>query len=249
MATGAESKSVVPFVLDSRAAEPADVVTIRIAGTQRGFTVEDAEKPFRKAMRLYLVRSDISATVRSRFDPRLHFIGRIVPDRRMRGLLSFVVPPLETAAYDIVFWCPECAGGRGNRIFGMWPELRIRMRDPSAACPVTRGVHGNGFLSVTLPANGVLAMIREPDGTFFNKLGWLPKKGFGGELEVRGDRLDAPGRLRVLQVSWGHVFVNGVRGRGSWRSAVTFPSEGCWRLTGRVADISLSYAVEVVAAP
>jgi hypothetical protein len=30
---------------------------------------------------------------------------------------------------------------------------------------------------------------------------------------------------------------------------VELPSEGCWRITGRVADISLSYVVKVVAAP
>jgi hypothetical protein len=34
-----------------------------------------------------------------------------------------------------------------------------------------------------------------------------------------------------------------------WASAVKFPSEGCWRLTGRVGDIALSYVVKVVATP
>ena len=37
-------------------------------------------------------------------------------------------------------------------------------------------------------------------------------------------------------------------GRGSWASAVSFPTR-CWRLTGRVADISLTYVVRVIRRP
>ena len=50
-------------------------------------------------------------------------------------------------------------------------------------------------------------------------------------------------------MNWGYSIVDGRRQRGSWASAVEFPSEGCWRLTGRVQDVSLSYVVKVVAAP
>src|SRR5918996_1547157 len=104
-----------------------------------------------------------------------------------------------------------------------------------------------GVLTVT--EDGLLAVQREPDGTLFDKLGWLPKKDWGGNLTVRGERLDGPGKMRVLRVNWGHVYVNGRKGRGSWMTPVTFSSEGCWRITGRVRDITLSYVVKVVARP
>jgi hypothetical protein len=215
-------------------------------------------------MRLYLVPNDVAASVRHRFDSRLHFIGALVPDRDTRGILTFTVPPLATGAYAVAAWCPGCARWSAGRTFFVLPIapndpgrfvdlqlLDVRMPDPAMSCPVTTGRHGNGFLSTTLPADGILRSPRQPDGSLFNKPGWMPKKGWtwGGDLTVRGERLDAPGRMRVLRVNWGHVFVDGRQGRGSWRTAVEFPSEGCWRITGRVEDISLSYVVRVVAAP
>ena len=93
------------------------------------------------------------------------------------------------------------------------------------------------------PARGVELRAREADGTLSDKLGWLPRDGFTGALRVHGERLDGPGRLTVLSVNWGYSS----DGRGSWASAVRFPSEGCWRIFGRVRDVSLAYVVRVVA--
>ena len=90
--------------------------------------------------------------------------------------------------------------------------------------------------------HGILVGRQEQDGELFQKLWWLPRAGFTGDLMVRGERLDAPGRMRVLAVNWGHSS----DGRGSWASAVTFSGEGCWRITGRVRDVTLSYVVKVV---
>lgn len=248
------------FLFEPTAVSANDIVTVRLGGTPVSFTPAQREEPLEPAIRLYLVRRDAVRHVRSRFDGKLHFVGAIVPDRRSRGMLHFRAPPLDSGAYALAAWCPGCAASSFGRTFFVqtvpqvsryrrWMELTLRLPVSAESCPVTKGPHGNSFLSVTLPPDGVLALPREPDGTFFDKLGWLPKKGWGGQLTLRGERLDAPGRLRVLQVSWGHVFVNGVQGRGSWRTAVTFPSEGCWRLTARVRDIALSYVVKVVAAP
>jgi hypothetical protein len=236
------------------------MVTVRLGGTPATFTLDRREEPFEPAIRVYLVPREVAEDVRSRFDRRLHFVGAIVPDRKFRGVLTFRAPPLDTGRYALAAWCPGCAAHSfGRRFFVQtvpqvsrfrrWMGLSLRLPAPSVSCPVTKGQYGNGFLSVDWADDGVLTMPREPDGTFFNKLGWLPKKGWSGSLTVRGERLDAPGRLRVLQVNWGHVYVGGVRGRGSWMSAVKFPSEGCWRITGRVRDITLSYVVKVVAVP
>jgi hypothetical protein len=237
-------------------------VTVRLGGTPASFAPADRRLPLERAIRLYLVPNDIASSVRSRFDRRLHFVGALVPDRNTRGTLTFTVPPLATDEYAVAAWCPDCARYSFGKSFFVLPVapdgvgrlrhlqlLDIRMPDPRASCPVTKGRNGNGFLSVTLPDDGVRAVRREPDGTLFDKLGWLPKKGWGGNLTVRGERLDEPGSARVLRVNWGHVYVNGKRGRGSWATPVVLPSEGCWRFTGRVGDISLSYVVKVVSTP
>jgi hypothetical protein len=61
---------------------------------------------------------------------------------------------------------------------------------------------------------------------------------------VRGERLDAPSPpLKVLNVFWGHSST----GKWSWATPVEFPSEGCWRISGRVDDVSLTYVGRVVA--
>ncbi len=123
---------------------------------------------------------------------------------------------------------------------------------PSATetCPVSReGSYSNGLLSTTLPRDGVLVARRDPDG-LFQKLGWLPHTAFPDALRVRGERLDAESPpLRVLSVNWGHSSGRDRPQLGSWRSAVESPSEGCWRIIGRVQDVTLSYVVQVVAGP
>jgi hypothetical protein len=32
----------------------------------------------------------------------------------------------------------------------------------------------------------------------------------------------------------------------TWAARMYFPSEGCWRVTGRVEDVALSFVVQVV---
>jgi len=235
-------------------------VTVRLGGTPPGFTLEKREKPFQKAMRLYLLANDVAGEVSSRADARLHFIGRLLPDRNGRGVLSFRVPPLDTAPYAVAVWCPGCARNSFGRTFFVLPVpaggvgrfrhlqlLHVRMPAATETCPVTgEGTYGNGLLSVTLPTGGVLSARREPGGTLFQKLGWLPHTTFPDALKVRGERLDAPSApLHVRAVRWGYSS----SGRGGWASAVDFPSEGCWRISGRIQDISISYVVKVVATP
>ena len=61
---------------------------------------------------------------------------------------------------------------------------------------------------------------------------------------ISGERLDAPApRLLVLGVNQGSF---SSAEKPSFKSAVSFPTAGCWRLTARVADVSLSYVVDVV---
>jgi hypothetical protein len=243
------------FLFEPTSAKAGGVVEVRLGGTPGRFTLADRERPFQKAIRVYLVRGEVAGEVSTRFDRRLHFVGRIVPDRRSRGVLRFRAPPLDTGAYVLAYWCPGCAPHSRGVTFGVqtvprvsryrrWMGLRVTLPDPTRSCPVTRGRHGNDFLSVDA-RGGVLSRPREADGTLSDKLGWLPRKGFAGKLTVRGERLDADGSVRVISVNWGYSST----GVGSWASAVVFPDEGCYRLTGRVGDISLSYVLKVVASP
>jgi len=244
------------------AATTGGLVSMRLGGTPATFTAADRVRPFKKPVRVYLVGEDVAATVRTRFDPRLRFVGELAPDRNGHGVLTFQLPPLDSGTYVEAVSCPGCAlYSRGRTFFVLSLSDSSRYRDlmvltvtmPNAAerCPVTRPnmrpggftMYGNGFLSTRVLVDGGLLTRRERDGTLFTKLGWLPRKGFAGTLTVRGERLDAPASpMQVLGVHWGYSS----SGRGSWASAIAFPSEGCWRITGRVGDISLSYVVRVI---
>lgn len=246
------------FLFSATVAKPGDVVTLRLGWTPAEFTASRRERPLQRAIRVYLVAAGEAADVRGRFDRRLSFLGRIVPDARGRGLLRFTVPPLDNGDYVLAYWCPGCVR-YGSPTFGVQTiprvsryrrlmGLRVELPDPRSACPVTvpnsprsgRFNHTNGFLSSTLPSGGVISAARyEPDGSLFWKPYWRARDPEGWTVAVRGQRLDAPAPLmRVLAVRWGS---------GSWATASTFPSEGCWRITGRVGDVSLSYVVKVVA--
>ena len=261
-ATPGTARGALFLLLSPASGVPGDRVTVRTGGTPLGFTPAARAKPLQLPIRLYLVKHSVAPRVASRFDRRLEFVGALVPDRNGRGMLTFAVPPLAPGAYGLAYWCPGCAAYSRGRTFWVQrvdrsiatryrPLMLLRVTASAAArgCRVTvpNGPErrlGNGFLSVWLPPGGVLSRGPEPDGSIFDKLGWLPTRidGERSVLTVHGRRLDARSRpLRVLAVNWGYSS----NGRGSWASAVLFPSEGCWRVTGRVRDITLSYVIEV----
>jgi hypothetical protein len=92
-------------------------VTVRLGGTPANFTAKNRVKPYKQPIRLYLVQNAIADKVRTRFDPRLSFIGQIVPDKNVKGILSFRVPPLHTDDYAAAAWCPGCARSSSGRTF------------------------------------------------------------------------------------------------------------------------------------
>jgi hypothetical protein len=128
--------------------------------------------------------------------------------------------------------------------------MLLRVEAPPAAetCPVTMstaGWYGNGLLSTRLPRDGILAGRGAADGSISWKFSWSPRgiDPLDGEPTVQGQRLDAPSPpMRVLAVRWGYSST----GRGRWATAVVFPSEGCWRMTARMRDVSLTFALRVV---
>lgn len=128
----------------------------------------------------------------------------------------------------------------------------------SGACPVTlpggelpggaKGFdYGNVSLAVKLWPGGVLRAGRladgssfadvEADGSIVAKLGWW--RGVDGRLTISGERLDAPAPPLRSDVPAGY-------GRAGFQpTGVTFPTEGCWRVTGSVARARLSFVVRV----
>jgi hypothetical protein len=102
--------------------------------------------------------------------------------------------------------------------------------------------YSNGQLWVAFPQRlGVIHPSQgdiQKDGSISWKLPWY--RGVRGKLHIRGDRLDA--RARALRAS----VPSGYGEIGFQASAVTFPTPGCWRVTGTVDTVSLTFVLRVL---
>ena len=123
------------------------------------------------------------------------------------------------------------------------------------ACPVTlpHGDVPDGFdygdrsLAVALWPRGRLLAGRRPDGSSWAeiaadgsieaKLGWW--RGAAGQLTIQGSRLDAPAPPLRADVPAGYGST------GFQATGLTFPTVGCWKVVGRVADARLTFVVLV----
>jgi hypothetical protein len=268
LATPGKTGAALFFLFNQPSAAPNDRVTVRTGGTPKGFKASQRLKPFQQPVRLYLVRRDLAPRVRSRFDSRLNFIGSLVADKNGRGLVRFSAPPLDAATYTIAYWCPGCAAYSRGHTFVVQDVEQFVPRYRSQAllsigstrsCPVTlpnanrpprqpRDVswYGNGLLWAGVASDGVYAVSRDrvgADGSILNKLLWVTTPPWRAPT-VSGERLDGPSPpLRVLRVNRGS-FSNAAN--PSFMTPVIFPAAGCWRVRARVADVSLTYIVDVV---
>jgi hypothetical protein len=130
------------------------------------------------------------------------------------------------------------------------------------ACPVTLtngyvpagappSFYGNGRLATA--AYGVITRVPEADGSISEKYPWWGAGVPAQPLRIIGRRLElALTPLTVLRVHDGFTasvnegYVEGSpRGTRFWASGVTFPTEGCWQLTGAVGPVRLSVVVLV----
>jgi hypothetical protein len=70
------------------------------------------------------------------------------------------------------------------------------------------------------------------------KFPWV--RGVRGKLTIQGKRLDAPAPpLRA------HI-PDGYGDTGFQATGIIFPTEGCWEVTGKVGDSSLTFVTRVV---
>jgi hypothetical protein len=76
------------------------------------------------------------------------------------------------------------------------------------------------------------------DGALGMKFGW--QRGIRGRLRIEGRRLDGPASPLRSEVN------NGYGDIGFHASYVIFPTPGCWEVTGRVADASVTFVTKVV---
>ncbi len=110
-------------------------------------------------------------------------------------------------------------------------------------CQVTRpggGLHENSSLSVGLSGKYVFRLggpgFVDSDGALGIKVLWTRK--VRGPLQVGGRRLDGyapPAR----------AYINDLGDTGIQPSYLLFPTPGCWQITGRVGDASLTFIVLV----
>jgi hypothetical protein len=120
-------------------------------------------------------------------------------------------------------------------------------------CPITRPngsvppgstfgaeFHGSGSLWVGVPIANVVVRAPDADGSIVEKFGWW--RGVSGQLRIEGRRLD--GVAPPLQAS----VPEGYGDSGFQSSGLLFPTEGCWEVTGRVADASLTFVTLALAA-
>lgn len=120
------------------------------------------------------------------------------------------------------------------------------------ACPVTRPngwappgstfgaeFHGNGSLWVGLQPANIVVDERQPDGAVWQKFGWFRR--VVGTLTITGRRLDGPAPPLRAEVP------DGYGDRDFQSSGIFFPTEGCWEVTGRAGEATLTFVTLVLA--
>jgi hypothetical protein len=104
--------------------------------------------------------------------------------------------------------------------------------------------HGNGALWATLGMKGKVLIGSadvEKDGSLGAKFGWY--RGVHGQLTIEGRRLDALARSVRAWIPDGYGDI------GFQSTAIYFSTEGCWEVTGKVGDASLTFVTLVVKSP
>jgi hypothetical protein len=107
--------------------------------------------------------------------------------------------------------------------------------------------HGNGALWTGLPADDGIDRggVPEPDGSTSQRYLWWTA-GTEGGLAIEGRRLDtavaAQLRARIDSGVPDTPFAD-VPDGSFWSSSISFPTEGCWQVTGRVGTASLTFVV------
>jgi hypothetical protein len=125
------------------------------------------------------------------------------------------------------------------------PEWTVRPRSGFTAAAFNYGnarlrAHlywPRGTITAGTLSNGGAMAIVNTDGSISAKLGWW--RGVAGRLAITGRRLDRRGPPLRADVPGGYG------SRGFQPSGLTFPTVGCWRVTGKLPGARLSFVVKV----
>ena len=93
--------------------------------------------------------------------------------------------------------------------------------------------HGNGSLWVGVPPSNVVVEEPGADGAIAAKYGWW--RAVTGALRIEGRRSDGPAPPLTASVP------DGYGDTGFQSSGISFPTEGCWEVTGRAGGASLTF--------
>jgi hypothetical protein len=124
---------------------------------------------------------------------------------------------------------------------------RCRVTRPNGSIPPGESpspgarYHGNRVLWTDLWQDGVI--VPKPDevqedGSIAVKFPWW--RGVVGRLTIEGRRLDGPAAPLRARIPSGYGLT------GFQSTAVVFPTEGCWEVTGKVRNATLTVVVKVV---
>jgi outer membrane murein-binding lipoprotein Lpp len=100
--------------------------------------------------------------------------------------------------------------------------------------------HGNGSLWVGLPPSNITVDEPDANGAISSKFGWW--RGATGTLRIEGRRLDGPATPLRANIP------DGYGDSGFQSTSITFPAQGCWEVTGRVGDATLTFVTLALAA-
>jgi hypothetical protein len=125
----------------------------------------------------------------------------------------------------------------------------------SAACRPTRPnghvpagasstLFGNGRLTAAYGEIYATARTSNRGGTISEKFPWFGASDLVGDLRITGKRLDRVSR-RPLRARINPGWVESAPDMRFWAAGITFPTAGCWRITGAVGDVRLSFVVLV----
>jgi hypothetical protein len=81
-----------------------------------------------------------------------------------------------------------------------------------------------------------------PDGSLEMKYPWLRAAGLTGKLTITGRRLDAVAPPLKADIPSGYL------DSGFQATGLIFPTEGCWEITGKVGDTTLTFVNRVIRA-
>ena len=103
--------------------------------------------------------------------------------------------------------------------------------------------HGNGALWADIDPDGVIRVKPEDvgyKGSVDVKFGWWRGPRVRGALTITGRRLDGPAPPLQADIPEGYGDT------GFQASGIIFPTEGCWEVTGRAGNATLTFVTYVV---